>query len=266
MCGEGVPVWFPRNFASDIPFHVADSPALIAFYSEREPTKIPNVLVFTPILLFRLAKDRYSRINFIRWLGRQIKTGDMMPSTFDLALLPTGDDAIHRYTAWLLDLHGIPLASESVLELIVFYSGSNSFLFRALINEIAGLIENRDEGVKIEHVHRAWNNSRFRDTAIAHLLKPIGEDPWLLSILACAYFISEAGEPVTTTDISEWLSVFGYAGEKDVSTGIRELVRLNLLAKGDNESTAMINRSALGLLVREHVIDLEQFVKRQLNL
>jgi hypothetical protein len=266
MCGDGIPIWFPRISSREIPIHVSDSPALIAFYLDREPTNAPKALIFTSILLFRLARDRHPRVNFIRWLARQIKTEDMMPTTFDLLLLPRDDDRIRRYAAWLFDFHGIPITSESVLELIVFYSASDNYLLRALISEIGSQIEDRDAGVKVEHVHRAWNNSRFRDSAIAHCLEPIAKDPWLLSILACAYFTAEAEDQVTPQDIADWLSIFGYTGKRDSGEGLRELIDYNLLAATDTSGNARIYHSALGLLVREHVVDLEQYVTNQLQL
>lgn len=266
MCVDGVPIWFPRKSAREIPLHVSDSPALIAFYLDREPTNTRKALAFTPILLFRLANDRYPRINFIRWLARQIETENMMPANLDLHLLPKNDDEIRRYVAWLFDFHGVPVTSESVLELVVFYSASNAYILRALIIAIGSEIEDRHNGVKVEHVHKAWNNPKFRDSAIAYCLEPIAGDSWLLSILACAYFISEAGEQITSQDILDWLSVFGYKGDQDVSAALQVLISHNLLGVGEIPSSATIKRSALSLLVREHVVDLEQFVTTQLKL
>jgi hypothetical protein len=267
ISGESVPIWFPLDHTSDVPDHLRDCPVIIAFHPHRDATENSKILTFTSTLLFRLLGDRHRRLNFIRWLGRQIKTEDMMPATLDLSLLPTDDDGIRRYAAWLLDLHGIPITSDSVLELIVFYSASSSFVLRALLAELgAGIQQEREEGLEPQHVHKAWASERFRDAAIAHFLQPLAGDPWLLSVLACVYFTAGPDEEITPDFILEWLSLFGYAGNRDVTSALEQLVHCSLLAKGNKEGSVWVPRSARTLLVREHVVDLEEYVTNQLKL
>jgi hypothetical protein len=266
LCGESVPIWFPRDATTEIPQHLDEAPVVIAFHPSWEPKDGPRVLTFTSTLLFRLAGDPNRRINFIRWLGRQIRTEDIMSGMLDLKRLPSDEDGIRQYTTWLFDCHGIPVTSHSVLDLIAFYSASSPYILRALLSEIGGQIYERDGGVKVEHVHEAWKSKTFRNLAIAHCLSSLGADPWPLAVLACVYITAAPEEEVSAEYINEWLRAFNYSGNHDVMAAFQRLIASGLLAVGHAPDSVRTPRSAPTLLIREHFGDIEQFLNEQLRL
>lgn len=266
MCGEAVTLWLPRDPAGEVPEQLRDAPAVLAFHPDAEPSGAFKTLGFTSTLIFRLVGDPHRRANFIRWLGRQVKVADIMPATFDLGHLPEDEDGVRRYVMWLFDYHGIALASDLVIELIIFYSGARPHLLRALVAEIAPLVTDRDVGVTTANVRQAWGSGKFRDAATVHCLSPIASDPWLLTVLACVYLTANPDEEVTTDYIADWLSTFGYAGGHDIDGALQTLTGRGLLAEGHAAGSVWIPRSACTLLVREHMADLEPYILKQLNL
>jgi hypothetical protein len=123
----------------------------------------------------------------------------------------------------------------------------------------------RDEIVKTSHVHAAWNTTNFRDTAAAHLLRPIASDPRLLAALACVYLVADEDEEVTPEYVSEWLSAYGLARFDDVPAALRSLATCGLLTMDGDDNRVWIPSSPRVMLIREHMGDLESYIGKQLS-
>jgi hypothetical protein len=265
LCREGVPIWLPRDPREQAPDQLFGNPVVVGYHPDVELEG--PILSFTSTLLFRLVGDEQRRINFVRWLARQIKPEDVMPATFDPDELPVLEDeeAACHYAAWFFDLHAISLESDSVLGLIGFYAAQSRHVLCALLGEIGRRLRFRDEIVKTSHVHTAWNSTSFRDTAAAYLLRPVASDPRLLAALACVYLVAEEDEEVTLEYISEWLSVYGLARLDDVPAALRSLAKRGLLTMDSDDNGVWIPSSPRVMLIREHMGDLESYIGKQLS-
>lgn len=262
MCDGEVPIWFPTRPHEQIPDDLLKKSLLIAFHPDKE-IKEENVLSFTASLLFRLVGDSNRRVNFTRWLSRQIKLPDAMPLTFAPPRLDENQtEGTRNYILWFFDYHLMVPEADSVIELINFYSARNPHLLCGLLREICL----RSEGlVSARHVHAAWNSKRFQETAMFHLLGAVRNDPWSLAALACVYLVADEGEEISATVVNDWLQAYDAGDGRSVSLAFDILIDNSLLERGNAPDSAWFPPSSTVRVLKKQMGDLEKYIREKIH-
>jgi hypothetical protein len=260
MCGNQVPIWLPRNPNVEIPPDLLSKPVLIVFHPEYKLER-DNVLSFTTSFLFRIAGDPNRRINFIRGLARQIKPSEAMPPTFELSTSEGFQyEGTRTYAAWFFDYHAIGLESDSVFELISFYSAKHPGLLCALLREICYRLS-RSGIVSTKQIHAAWNSPRFQQLATHHLLGRVQDDPYALAVLACSYLLADEKHVVTPAAVKERLDTYGHVDGQDISDALQTLIDCSLLTVDQMDGTVWTSSSASVRLIRKKMGDLDSYIR-----
>jgi AAA domain-containing protein len=176
-----------------------------------------------------------------------------------LELGPLSFDVVRRFAEEILDLHGLKLSGEDILDRIAYASSGRPALLLLLLRELFTQHEilgpTRHRSITNHLLDMALGSDGFRESAITAMFQPINRDPDLQCILAA--FLLEANEEhephsgVTESDVRLWLSLASLDfAEGEIDRGLDSLRQLGIVERRGLVGELFLARGTLGFLAR----------------